>query len=613
MRCFFFSVYSIPFGLITKQDYSFCVNIATILTTMKKYFSLTLRLWKLLSNFHKEFYFQLFSVICQQLIGVGTVLVAAKMLDALVTKNTQTIPWLIGIFFLANVVRNRIGYYTDLRSLKYIDNAVQQFLEEYSFKKIFNLNPSQYAEGHSAIKLQVISRGENAVENIISSIVLSVLPATSQVLFSIAAVAFYSKLLALWCLTTLIIVVLWSNHFAKYHRPFIKQHTDNWDEHKKIRTEAFQHLTLIKIIAAETHYLKKYLANRLAILDYSTFTWSMNIRHGFTRGLFMLFSRTINTIIILVLAIKNLITIGAVYALWSWINDAYNTLQTLIQNMRQLPLRFVELEKYLEIIDTEPLFDESGKKNVLLNSDIIFSSVSFKYPQGEKPVFKDLSFVIPEGKTTAFVGSSGSGKSTIIKLILRVYDYQAGSIYIGKNELRNVDANYLRRHVGYVEQHVELFDETLRNNILLGVKDNKLPQAEKRLEEVARHARINQFYHRLGEKKFDTIVGERGIKLSGGERQRVGIARAIIKDPEILIFDEATSSLDAENEKYVMEAINDVSQGKTTIIIAHRLSTVRNADKIIVMDKGQVVGEGTHEELMQTSPVYQNLVAHQLS
>jgi ATP-binding cassette subfamily B protein AbcA/BmrA len=183
---------------------------------------------------------------------------------------------------------------------------------------------------------------------------------------------------------------------------------------------------------------------------------------------------------------------------------------------------------------------------------------------------------------------------------------------VGNTELKKIDAGHLREHIGYVEQHVDLLDDSIKENILLSVKEGEKNRAEKKLEEIAHKARIDQFYHRLGEKKFDTVVGERGVKLSGGERQRVGIARAIIKDPEILIFDEATSSLDSENEKYVMEAIKDVSQGKTTIIIAHRLSTVRDADKIIVMSKGTVVGEGTHDELMQNSPVYKNLVENQL-
>ncbi len=579
---------------------------------MQKYFSLTLRLWNLLKDFHRDFYFQLASTVAQQVIGIGITFTAAKMLDALVTKNTHLIPWFIGIYFLASVLRNRIGYYTDLQSLKKIDNAIQQFLEEYSFRNIFKLNASQYAEGHSAIKLQVINRGESAVESIVSNIVLTLLPAATQIIFSIIAIAFYSKVLALWSFFTLIVVIFWSNRFAIFHRPFIKKNIENWDLQKKVRAEAFQHLTLIKVIAAETHYLKKYLKNRLLVLDQALLTWGMNLKHGYRRGLAMIASRTISTGIIFYLAVQNLLTVGAVYAIWSWLNDAYNTIQSLIQNIRQLPLRFIELEKYLEIIDLPALFDERGKKNVQLAADIHIENLSFSYPHGIISVFENISFVIPEKKVTAFVGASGSGKSTIVKLLLRMYDYKEGSIKIGDTELHDIDGTYLREQTGYVEQHVDLFDDTLEENILLGVKEKDKKEAKKRLEEVAKQARITEFYHRLGEKKFDTVVGERGIKLSGGERQRIGIARAIIKNPDILIFDEATSALDTENEKYVMDAIKEVSKGKTTIIIAHRLSTVRDADKIIVMDKGKVVGAGTHDELIMKNAYYKNLVAHQV-
>jgi ABC-type multidrug transport system fused ATPase/permease subunit len=281
--------------------------------------------------------------------------------------------------------------------------------------------------------------------------------------------------------------------------------------------------------------------------------------------------------------------------------------------MRQIPQSYADAEKYFTIMDKVPSFDESGKKNIDLKESIVFSNVAFRYEKSTAPVFSGLSFTIEKNAVTAFVGSSGSGKSTIVKLLVRAYDYSGGSITIGNTELRSIDAGYLREHIGYVEQHVDLLDETIKENILIARNHNKKGDEETLLNEVAKHARIDQFYHRLGEKKFDTVVGERGVKLSGGERQRVGIARAIIKNPEILIFDEATSALDSENEKFVMEAINEVSKGKTTIIIAHRLSTVRNADKIIVMDKGTIAGEGTHDELMMTNNIYQNLVAHQLS
>jgi ABC-type multidrug transport system fused ATPase/permease subunit len=305
--------------------------------------------------------------------------------------------------------------------------------------------------------------------------------------------------------------------------------------------------------------------------------------------------------------------LGGIYLIWSITSRAFWSITSLTSGLRDLPLRTIEAEAYFEAIDLSPSFKENGTTHLNFKEDIHIKDVSFKYRKSTDLVLKNISCIIPNSKVTAFIGASGSGKSTITKLLLRAYDYHSGEIRIGGVNLKEIDARYLRHKTGYVEQHIDLLDDTVKENILLGIQEKDMKEAEASLDTIAQKARIDQFYDRLGEKKFDTIVGERGIKLSGGERQRVGIARAIIKDPEILIFDEATSALDSENEKYVMDAINDVSKGKTTIIIAHRLSTVRNADKIIVMNKGTIVGEGTHDELMQSNAVYQNLVAHQLS
>lgn len=579
---------------------------------MQKYLSLVQRLWKMLQPFHKDFYIQLFSTIIQQGITVFSIYLIAKVLDAIIHKNFEVALQLVMFNLGIVVVRIIIGYFSELHAQNKITFAIQQHLEEYSFKKIFKLNISQYTEDHSAIKEQVINRGETAIENIISTLILNLLPTVTQILFAIIAMSFYSKLVALWSLVTLIIVVLWSNHFAKYHRPFIKQDIDNWDKQKKIRTESFQHLSLIRTLGAEDFYLEKYLHNRQNFLDYKKFVWSKSVGHGYKRFSFFNISRSISSIIIIYLAYLGTLTVGSIYAIWSYITEANSQIFVIVQAIRQMPLRFTELEKYLHIVDREALFDEGGE-STKLSGDIIIHNLTFKYPHGNIELFNNLSLVIPHGKKVAFVGSSGSGKSTIVKLLLRIYTYEQGSITIDGKELKDIDAVYLRENIGYVEQHVDLFDETIRENILVGVHNKYKKEAEGRLEDVAKHARISEFYHRLGEAKFDTFIGERGVKLSGGERQRIGIARAIIKNPDILIFDEATASLDAENEAKVMEAINDVSQGKTSIIIAHRLSTVRDADKIIVMDRGRVVGEGTHDELMQSNDIYQNLVAHQLS
>jgi ABC-type multidrug transport system fused ATPase/permease subunit len=578
---------------------------------MQKYFSLILRLWKLLLPFHGDFYLQLTSTIVQQGINVLNIYISAKILDLIVHKDFQKALLLTGIAIVTQLSRTLLSYFTNIHAQNKIDFAIQQHLEKYSFKKIFKLNISQYVEDHSAIKEQVINRGEVAVENIISTLVLTVIPATTQIVFTVVAVSFYSKTLALWTLLTIVGMILWSNYFAKYHRPFIKNDIDNWDKQKRIRAESFQHLSLIRTLGAENFYLKKYLNNRQQFLDYKKFVWNKSIAHNHKRGSMIVISRGMSSFIVIYLAYLGSFTVGSIYAIWSYINEAYGQIMTLVQTIRQMPLRFAELEKYLNIVDKQALFSESGSE-LSLSGDIVFTNLTFRYPHGNIPLFDNLSLVIPNGKKVAFVGSSGSGKSTIVKLLLRMYTYEEGSITIGGTELKNIDGTYLRKNIGYVEQHVDLFDETIRENILVGVQDEFKKEAEERLEEIAKHARITEFYHRLGETKFETYIGERGVKLSGGERQRIGIARAIIKNPDILIFDEATASLDTANEAKVMEAINDVSVGKTSIIIAHRLSTVRDADKIIVMEKGEVVGQGTHDELMENNSVYQNLVAHQM-
>ena len=257
-----------------------------------------------------------------------------------------------------------------------------------------------------------------------------------------------------------------------------------------------------------------------------------------------------------------------------------------------------------------------------LVGDIEFKSVHFAYPkrvdkyEGEKSsdsatsfVLDGISFVIPRGKKVAFVGESGSGKSTIANLIRRAFDPQMGEICVNGNPLKKIDIKKFLKKIGSVDQDIILFDRSLRDNISFGT-GKRLTDEE--LSKVAKLSGIDNFFTKL-EFGWDTIIGERGAKLSGGERQRIGIARALAKEPEILIFDEATSALDSKNEKQVSKAIEKSSFGKTSIIITHRLSTALSCDKIFVMRLGRILDSGSHDELLERCDYYRELVKNQLN
>jgi ABC-type multidrug transport system fused ATPase/permease subunit len=574
---------------------------------MQNYLSTTWRLWKLLKPFHKDFGIQFTAIIIQQLAQVTAVYLMAKVLDNIVNKDFHQAYIYVAFFFSLRIAAVVVNYFSDLHNNKNITYQIQQFLERYSFEHIFKLNPSQYIEDHSAVKMQVIDRGEKSVEDIVKMTTLTLVPIATQLILFLGAIAIYSPFIAMFVAGTFFVVLIWSNRFANFHREFVRKDRDNWDEQRKIRTEAFQHLGLIKLSAVEKQFSLEYLMNRAKYIAYTIRTWRLRINHGYKRWSLLLASRIVTMSYLVYQASISSIGIGAIYAVWSYLNDIYSNISNIIQAMRDLPLRFVELEKYLRIIDKQPDFEEEGAGK-FVSGDIVFKDLNFKYPKSEGSVLKNLSLTIPQGKKVAFVGVSGSGKSTIIKLLLRMYDYQDGSLSINNLELKDMSASDLRHHIGYVEQHVDLFDTTVRENLLFGLTDKNV--SEEFLNEVVKKARIDQFFHRLS-KGLETQIGERGVKLSGGERQRLGIARALIKNPEILIFDEATASLDTENEKYIQEAIDEASRDRTSIIIAHRLSTIQNADVIFVMHHGELVGSGTHQDLLQSNGYYQNLTKHQ--
>jgi ATP-binding cassette subfamily B protein len=236
--------------------------------------------------------------------------------------------------------------------------------------------------------------------------------------------------------------------------------------------------------------------------------------------------------------------------------------------------------------------------SALPSSNVRFEHVSFSYAPDRQILF-DVSFAIPEGHTVAVVGASGAGKSTLSRLLFRFYDVQQGRILINDQDIRAVTQLSLRAAIGIVPQDTVLFNDTIYYNIAYGRPD----ATREEIIEAARAAHIHDFVESLPQ-GYESMVGERGLKLSGGEKQRVAIARAILKNPAILIFDEATSALDSKSEKAIQAELRAIAQNRTTLVIAHRLSTVVDADQILVMDKGQIVERGTHRELLEKQGMY---------
>ena len=266
-------------------------------------------------------------------------------------------------------------------------------------------------------------------------------------------------------------------------------------------------------------------------------------------------------------------------------------------------------KRVLPIIDDIPKIKEkdSAKTMIVNDGSINFDNVKFNYVESQKGILKSVNLKIPGKKMTALVGHSGAGKSTILNLIPRFYNADSGDIRIDEQSIYDSTIHSLRENISLVSQDTTLFDDTIRNNIAYAYSDAK----EEEILEAAKYSFAQEFIEKLPN-KYDTLIGENGIRLSGGEKQRLSIARAILKKSPIILLDEATSSLDAETEDKIQKAINFLTKGRTTVVIAHRLSTILNSDKIYVIDNGNVVGEGKHDELLNSSKVYKNFYDKQI-
>jgi ABC-type multidrug transport system fused ATPase/permease subunit len=522
----------------------------------------------------------------------------------------------IGVFFRILVSR----FQGNLEITK-LDIVASNHLNHESIAKYFGFSNGQHINEHSGVKQNIITSGFTSVQGQISMFVYHLFPAIANFFVSIIMLFTISTYIGFSYLV-ISILFFWAVYkFNTYLQPKLREVRDARNQTARTISELYRFVFLIKNEVAE----KKSLEDLDAVQDAHQGAyrrtwipgnnWLTLIRIG-TAGF-----RYLTILFAVWLLFNGYITAGAIFLIFTWSQNFIMSIWMITEMQKQFITDKMNIEKYFELLEIESDIKE-GENPISenLTGDIEFRNVQFAYPVRKKShtesdeeiksemVLKGISFKIKEGEKVAFVGESGSGKSTIANLVRRAFDPQSGQILINGYDLKDLELRSFLKKIGSVDQEVNLFDKSIRDNISYGT--NKVLSDEE-LDKIAKLARIDSFYKKL-EHGWDTIVGERGAKVSGGEKQRIGIARALAKNPEILIFDEATSALDTVSERIVQKSIDSVSKGKTSIVIAHRLSTVKNCDKIFVLKQGVLLAEGTHEHLLENCNYYKELVKHQI-
>ena len=518
---------------------------------------------------------------------------------------------LIGLFLAFMTFLKTGAYFLSSATMMPIRTGVVRDIRNQLYRKITSLSLSFFSDER---KGDIIARMSGDVQEVENSIMSSL-----DMLFKnpILIIAYFITLLLIsWQLTlfTLTIVPL-MGWFMGYVGRKLKQKSIRaqalWSDTMSVVEETLGGLRIIKAFSAEEKMNRKFDSVNTA---YRNDIMRVNIRQQMAHPMSE-FLGTVMIVIVLwfggVLVLNNASLSGPLFIYYLvMLYSIINPLKDFSKAGYNIPKGLASMERIDKILDAEIEIQDPPNPKLLPDGgfchSIEFRNVSFAYNQ--TIVLKNINLTIEKGKTIALVGQSGSGKSTLVDLIPRYYDVKEGQILIDGIDIRDLKVQDLRQLIGNVNQESILFNDTFRNNISFGVEK----ASQQGIEEAARIANAHDFIM-SSEHGYDTNIGDRGGRLSGGQRQRVSIARAILKNPPILILDEATSALDTESERLVQDALEKLMRTRTTIAIAHRLSTIRNADEICVLHEGEIVERGTHEQLIALNGYYSKLHAMQQS
>lgn len=463
------------------------------------------------------------------------------------------------------------------------------------FKKVQDLDFAFHTNKSTGSLISAFKRGDGAFWSFFHDIQYRMINVATNFLVMIFFFVNLDLGVTLIVTASLIITIIASKFLIKNNVKKRKIFNEEDDKISGIITDNLINFETVKLFAKEKweekRLLTKFIPWTKAMWGYgNSFRW-IDVTMG------SIINLSIFTVLMFVIskAVKQVITVGDFVLITGFLTRFYPRLWEFLWGLRDLAKNYADIEKYFGLLDNE-IEVKDPQRPILkrgVNGEIEFNNVSHSYKEGTKNALKDFSLHINKGESIAFVGRSGSGKTTVTKLLMRFFDPEKGSIKIDGINIKNFKKSDLRNFFGVVPQDPILFNNTIGYNIEYG--GNGLP-----LKEASKLANIDKFIEKLP-KKYETNVGERGIKLSGGQKQRLAIARMIMSKPNIIIFDEATSSLDSESEKLIQEAFWEYAKDKTTIIIAHRLSTIQKADRIVVMDKGKIVEIGKHKDLIKNN------------
>ena len=523
------------------------------------------------------------------------------ILDALQEQNSQTIysmgGWLIGIGFVGLVAGG-----INVTLAAYIAQAVSSDLREETFRKIQTFSYANIEEFNAGNLVVRMTNDINQILNV--TMMLFQILLRLPILFIGSVILAIVTIPSLWWIIFLLIVLIagLTAVMMGMMGPRFKKFQTLLDKINAIAKENLRGVRVVKSFVREEDQFHKFSQVSDELL-------SENLYIGYAFSIIepMMMLVGYSSVYLAIWTLSGMIQAepGLVSSIASFIGYLSQIIFTIIMVGflgNGVTRGIISIRRIKEVLATESAMVFPDSPDEELEGSLSFEHVTFSYPNDDEPMLKDISFEVEPGQMIGVVGATGAGKSTLAQLIPRLFDPQEGSVKIGGRDLRELSQGTLRKNVSIVLQRAILFSGTIADNLRQGKLNASLPE----MERAARIAQASEFISRM-EESFDSAVEERGSNFSGGQKQRMSIARGVVNDPNILILDDSTSALDAKSEKLVQEALNKELQGTTTIIIAQKISSVVHADKILVLDQGRLIGQGTHAELVATNDVYREI------